>query len=156
MSSDEYKSRMEDVFRVSQEDRKFHLLDPTARDWNDSYRSGLNDGVKAIMTAPFFSKPLWLKSDQQWAILKQLRREFWKIEFDEKDIEDNEKQVEETEHANDVAFILFLLEAEDFYRPKIERLIGAYRRLEQDWVAFMSQPHLVEVELRLILRLRLI
>jgi len=62
MSSDEDKSGMEDLIhhleycKVPQQDRKFYILDPTAWDWNDSYRSGLNDGVKAIMFAPTVSQ----------------------------------------------------------------------------------------------------
>ena len=83
------------------------------------------------MFTPTVTKPFWLKSDQQRAIFRQLRGEFGNIKFNEKNIGDIEKQVEKNEHDNDFDFILFLLEAEGLYRPKIERLIGAYRRLEQ-------------------------
>ena len=48
-----------------------------------------------------------------------------------KDIEEIEKQVEKTEDNNDAAVTLFLLEAEACYRPKIESLIRAYKRLDQ-------------------------
>ena len=61
LSSEEYKAQMEEVFgnfancSVSQEDRKFYLLSPCEyrRDWdwiNVSYKLGLHDGVRAIMS----------------------------------------------------------------------------------------------------------
>ena len=146
LSSEEYKAQMEEVFgnfancSVSQEDRKFYLLSPCeyrrSWDWNYktgtgswNYKLGLHNGVRAIMFTPTVTIPVWLKSDQHRAIFRQLRSEFSNI--NEKNIEDIEKQVEKTEHDNDVAFTLFLLEAEACYRPKIERLIGAFKRLDQ-------------------------
>ena len=149
LSSEEYKAQMEEVFgnfancSVSQEDRKFYLLSPDGfyKNWNWNYKSGfyksgsrnyklgLHNGVRAIMFTPTVTIPVWLKSDQYRAKFRQLRSEFSKI--NEKDIEEIEKQVEKTEDNNDVAFTLFLLEAEACYRPKIESLIRAYKRLDQ-------------------------
>jgi len=77
------------------------------------------------------SKPFWLKSVQQRAIFRQLRFNFWDIKIDEKKIVEFENRVEETEHDNDFAFIVFLLQAEGLANGIKERLIGAYRRLEQ-------------------------
>ena len=77
------------------------------------------------------SKPFWLKSVQQRAIFRQLRFNFWDIKIDEKKILKFENRVEETEHDNDFAFIVFLLQAEGLANGIKERLIGAYRRLEQ-------------------------
>ena len=131
LSSEEYKSRMEEVFgnfgngSVSQEDRKIYLLETRYWDWiNYSYKSGLHDGLRTIMFTLTVTIPFWLMSDKNRAIFRQLRGEFGNIKSEEKNIEDIEKQVEETEHDNDVAFIVFLLQAEDFYRPKIERQSG--------------------------------
>ena len=89
MSSEEYKSRMEEVFgnfgycSVSQEDRKFYLQDPNWDwDWmNDSYKSGLHDGVRAVMFTPTVTIPFWLKSDQHRAIFRQLRSEFQREKY---------------------------------------------------------------------------
>ena len=124
ISSDEYLN----TCKVSQEDRKFYLLDPTAWDWKDSYKSGLYDGVRAIMLPPYtVAKPFWLKSDQQWAIFRQLKEEFWNFETQIKEADRFEKQVEEAEHGDDAAFIMFLFQAEDICRSRIEELVDHQR-----------------------------
>ena len=84
-ASDEDRLQREDLIHslehceIPQQDRQLYLLDPTAWDWNDPYSSGLNDGVKVNFTACTASKPLWVKSDHQLAIFKQLRIKYGAI-----------------------------------------------------------------------------
>ena len=95
------------------------------------------------MFTPTVTIPVWLKSDQHRATFRQLRSEFSRI--NEKDIEEIEEQVEKTEDNNDVAFTLFLLEEQACYRPKIESLIRAYKRLDQVIVDVCKMKHLVQL-----------
>ena len=135
-ASDEDRLRMEDLIHhleyceVPQQDRKFYLLEPTAWDWNDSYSSGLNDGVEVILTAPTISKPICLKSNQQRAIFKQLRINFRVIKNAEKEVERFENRIEETDSDDDFLFIMFLLQAEGRRAEAEEELMEASRKLE--------------------------
>ena len=118
-ASDEDRLRREDLIHslkrceIPQQNRQFYLLDPTAWDWNYPYSSGLNDGVKVIFTSCTTSKPLWLKSDQQRAIFKQLRSKYRAIKDAEERVKRFKNRVEQACSDNDFQFLIYLLQAED-------------------------------------------